>query len=178
MFGARVLDSRPETAGIQPFRQTLDISPSLSSGASPPWSCPAATSSVPLNLRLDSSLTPPNLSISEVVRCLCCVAAHKATTRTNEYPYPDEGTIGTLSVALGRRNCLRTPHLRESRRLGRLDDVQNLCLRLSGLLRLQNAHLSPSPSGSPPAFRTESAPRADEVARTVPNSARRPHPHP
>jgi hypothetical protein len=36
MFGARVLDSRPETAGIQPFRQTLDISPSLNSEASPP----------------------------------------------------------------------------------------------------------------------------------------------
>jgi hypothetical protein len=36
MFDARVLDSRPETAGIQPFRQTLDISPSLNSEASPP----------------------------------------------------------------------------------------------------------------------------------------------
>ena len=28
MFGARVLDSRPETAGIQPFRRTLDITTS------------------------------------------------------------------------------------------------------------------------------------------------------
>ena len=36
MFGVRVLDLRPETAGIQPFRQTLDISPSLNSEASPP----------------------------------------------------------------------------------------------------------------------------------------------